>query len=79
MPFSTRNLQQLCYTFSSRPHRLTVRTSPFQGGNTGSIPVGGTIRYLSLSFSFISLTNLAGVFMPSFFMIFIADTLSSTI
>lgn len=26
-----------------RPHRLAVRTPPFQGGNTGSSPVGGTI------------------------------------
>ncbi len=23
-----------------RPHRLVVRTPPFHGGNTGSIPVG---------------------------------------
>ena len=23
-----------------RPHRLTVRTSPFHGGNPGSIPCG---------------------------------------
>ena len=26
-----------------RPHRLVVRTPPFQGGNTGSNPVGDTI------------------------------------
>src|SRR5579872_7515493 len=25
------------------PHRLVVRTPPFQGGNTGSSPVGDTI------------------------------------
>src|SRR4029077_17624684 len=25
-----------------RPHRLTVRTPLFQGGNRGSIPLGGT-------------------------------------
>jgi hypothetical protein len=25
-----------------RRHRLSVRTSPFQGGKTGSIPVGAT-------------------------------------
>ncbi len=23
-----------------RPHRLTVRTSPLQGGNMGSTPIG---------------------------------------
>jgi hypothetical protein len=27
----------------SWPHRLTVRTPLFQGGNTGSIPVGAII------------------------------------
>ena len=28
--------------WGARPHRLSVRTSPFQGGETGSIPVGAT-------------------------------------
>jgi hypothetical protein len=30
----------------SRRHRLSVRTSPFQGGKTGSIPVGATTKGL---------------------------------
>lgn len=28
-----------------RPFRLVVRTSPFQGDNTGSIPVGDRITF----------------------------------
>ena len=31
-----------CYTCPHRPHRLEVRTLPFQGSNAGSIPAGGT-------------------------------------
>ena len=29
-----------------RPHRLVVRSSPFQGGSTGSNPVGVTLKAL---------------------------------
>ena len=32
---------------TARRHRLSVRTSPFQGGKTGSIPVGATKKTLS--------------------------------
>jgi|JI10StandDraft_1071094.scaffolds.fasta_scaffold1245885_1 hypothetical protein len=32
-------------TTVARPLRLAVRTSPFHGGNTGSIPVGVAILY----------------------------------
>jgi hypothetical protein len=28
-----------------RPHGLVVMTSPFHGGNRGSIPLGGTMMY----------------------------------
>ena len=28
----------------ARPYRLSVRTAPFQGAETGSIPVGATRR-----------------------------------
>lgn len=31
------------------PHRLAVRTRPFQGRNTGSIPVGGTMKITEVS------------------------------
>lgn len=38
------------YTFlPTRPHRLVVRTSLFQGGDTGSNPVGATFIDLMLS------------------------------
>lgn len=30
---------------TKRPFRLVVRTSPFQGDNTGSIPVGDRITF----------------------------------
>ena len=30
---------------SKSPHRLAVRTRPFQGRNTGSIPGGGTMKH----------------------------------
>ena len=33
-----------CGTVGHRPHRLSARTAPFQGAETGSIPVGATLR-----------------------------------
>src|ERR1044072_4061258 len=39
---AARALQSAGQTAPRRPHRLGVRTPPFQGGNTGSNPVGGT-------------------------------------
>jgi hypothetical protein len=45
-----------------RPYRLTVRTEPSQGSNTGSIPVKATLRKDSGLFCLTSRTSHAGFF-----------------
>src|SRR5207248_9706863 len=40
-PLKAQTRVRIPLPLCSRPHRLTVRTPLFQGGNRGSIPLGG--------------------------------------
>jgi uncharacterized protein (TIGR04255 family) len=48
-----------------RRHRLSVRTSPFQGGKTGSIPVGAIINGLYLQAFFIGQSATVAIRLPA--------------
>ena len=48
MPDVAPTAARVWYTRVSRPHRLSVRTAPFQGAEAGSIPAGGTIAQRAL-------------------------------
>src|SRR5256885_11042654 len=48
-PYTTLFRPRIPLPLLARPHRLTARTPLFQGGNRGSIPLGGMQNYSSRS------------------------------